>query len=634
MCGIVGFVGQKNTVQILMEGLKRLEYRGYDSAGIAVLQASGVEPPTLEVRKRSGKLNELSNLLEESPITTAEGAITAGIGHTRWATHGAPTDTNSHPHLGDHGDLALIHNGIIENYPELRDEVVAAGIELDSETDTAIVAELLGLAVTRTGSLEAAFRETLPRLRGTYTLLAVHKDEPGRIVAAKHHSPLLVGFGDGEAFLGSDIAAFGDRATEAAAIHDDRIVVVEASGVTVTDLAGNHVEVERFVVDWDPRLADKGGWDSFMAKEISEQPDTIRHTIAGRIEHRAQGSIVRIPELTQFGDDVLTGVDRIILIGCGTAAYAGQVAKYLFERWAGVPCEVQLSHEFRYADQVITPNTLVISVSQSGETMDTLMAVKHAVDLGARTISVCNTQAASIPRASDATVYTHAGPEVAVASTKAFTGQVAALALIALHISALKGVTHVSHDAVTALEALVPLVEGAVHTHEVVEKLVRDLTRETGGVESVLFLGRHLNYPVAMEAALKLKEIAYIHAEGFAAGELKHGPIALIDDGQLVVVIMPHRHLDETMHAKVLSNIQEVRARGAKVIAVAGSEDELVAEHATHVIRVPETTAPGSEHWTPLTRIIPLQWLALEIATARGTDVDQPRNLAKSVTVE
>ena len=622
MCGIVGYVGPQNTVDRLIAGLERLEYRGYDSAGVAVLGAEGAGG--VEVRKRSGKLENLKNALADDPLPEA----TAGIGHTRWATHGGPTDVNAHPHLGDDGRLALIHNGIIENFAELRAEVLARGVTLTSETDTEVVAGLIGLEVQETGSLEQAFRVIIPKLRGTYTLLGIHENEPGTIVAAKHHSPLVVGYGNGEFFLGSDVAAFVSDTTQAAAIDDDRIVVVTGDGVTVTDTHGTEVQPERFEVAWDASSATKGGWSSFMAKEITEQPEAIERTLAGRVHGATPELTTEIPELTALGDEVLAGIDRIIVIGCGTAAYAGHTAKYLIEQWAKVPVEVQLSHEFRYAEQVITPRTLVISVSQSGETMDTLMAVKHAVDLGAITVSVCNTQSASIPRESHATVYTHAGPEVAVASTKAFTAQITALALIGLHLARVREIE--VPDAAQALIEVPKLVEAAVQTHADVKALAVELQ----DTPSVLFLGRHVGYPVALEGALKLKELAYIHAEGFAAGELKHGPIALIDDGQVVIVVVPNRETTPHMHAKVLSNIQEVRARGAFVIAISGEHDTDVADVAERVIRVPEGGGSAHALLEPLVKIVPLQWFALELSAAKGLDVDQPRNLAKSVTVE
>ncbi|WP_427870907.1 glutamine--fructose-6-phosphate transaminase (isomerizing) [Leucobacter luti] len=616
MCGIVGYVGPNDTVEALLNGLRRLEYRGYDSAGIAVIDETG----GLSVRKRSGKLARLEELLADSPVT----ARGTGIGHTRWATHGGPTDVNAHPHLGDGGKLALIHNGIVENFAELRGEVEAAGIELLSETDTEVVAALVGLEVAKTGDLEEAFRNVVTRLHGTFTLLAMHRDEPGKIVAARHHSPLVVGLGEGENFLGSDVAAFVSSTRRAVAVDEDNIAVITPDQVRITDFAGNEVEFAEFEVEWDADAADKGGWSSFMAKEINEQPDAVANTVRGRVHD----GIVVIPELEALGDERLQNVDRIVIIACGTASYAGQVGAYAIEQWARIPVEVQLSHEFRYRDPVLTDRTMVISVSQSGETMDTLMAVKYAIEHGVTTVSVCNTQSATIPRESDAAVYTHAGPEVAVASTKAFIAQITALYLIGLHLGRVRGTisAEAQAEAVEQFEELPEKVREAVDTHDQIAQLAHWMA----DTRSVLFLGRHVGYPVALEGALKLKEIAYIHAEGFAAGELKHGPIALIDHGQPVFVLVPSPRTAPLMHSKVVSNIQEIRARGARVIAVVEKGDTSVLPYADDVIRLPLADAL----FEPLLQVVPLQWFALELSTVKGLDVDQPRNLAKSVTVE
>ena len=616
MCGIVGYVGPNDTVEVLVNGLRRLEYRGYDSAGIAVLDSDD----ELLVRKRSGKLARLIELLDENPVQAAA----TGIGHTRWATHGGPTDVNAHPHLGDGGKLALIHNGIVENFAELRAEVEADGIELLSETDTEVVAALLGREISRIGDLEQAFRNVVARLHGTFTLLAMHRDTPETVIAARHNSPLVVGLGDGENFLGSDVAAFVSYTNRAVAIDEDNIAIITPQEVRITDFAGNAVEFSEYEVAWDAGAADKGGWSSFMAKEITEQPDAVANTIRGRV---VDGH-VEIPELTELGNDIFTGIDRIVIIACGTASYAGQIGAYAIEQWARVPVEVQLSHEFRYRDPVLSSRTLVISVSQSGETMDTLMAVKYAKERGTVNVSVCNTQSATIPRESDAVVYTHAGPEVAVASTKAFTAQITALYLIGLHLGRVRGVLSEADEsaAVTQLEQLPERIREAVDTREQIAQLAHWMA----DTRSVLFLGRHVGYPTALEGALKLKEIAYIHAEGFAAGELKHGPIALIDHGQPVIVLVPSPRVSPIMHSKVVSNIQEIRARGARVIAIVEKGDTAVLPYADDVIRLPLTDAL----FEPLVQVVPLQWFALELSTAKGLDVDQPRNLAKSVTVE
>jgi glucosamine--fructose-6-phosphate aminotransferase (isomerizing) len=434
----------------------------------------------------------------------------------------------------------------------------------------------------------------------------------------------VVGIGEGENFLGSDVAAFVSSTRRAVAVDEDNIAIITPEEVRITDFAGNPVEFSEYEVQWDAEAADKGGWSSFMAKEINEQPDAVENTVRGRISETG----VEIPELTELGDERLRGIERIIIIACGTASYAGQVAAYAIEQWARIPVEVQLSHEFRYRDPVLSDRTMVISVSQSGETMDTLMAVKYAIERGVTTVSVCNTQSATIPRESDAAVYTHAGPEVAVASTKAFIAQITALYLIGLHLGRVRGTLsdEVSAQAVAQFEELPAKVREAVDTHEQIAQLAHWMA----DTRSVLFLGRHVGFPVALEGALKLKEIAYIHAEGFAAGELKHGPIALIDHGQPVFVLVPSPRTSPLMHSKVVSNIQEIRARGARVIAVVEKGDTAVLPFADDVIRLPLADA----FFEPLLQVVPLQWFALELSTVKGLDVDQPRNLAKSVTVE
>ena len=616
MCGIVGYVGSDKTLEVLVGGLRRLEYRGYDSAGVAVIDREG----RMATAKKAGKLVKLTDELMAHPINDGG----TGIGHTRWATHGGPTDRNAHPHLGDHGRLALIHNGIIENFSALKDELLAQGDTFESETDTEVAAVLLGREYRATGDLRSAFLNVVGRLEGAFTLLAVHQDEPGLVVGARRNSPLVIGLGDGENFLGSDVAAFVEHTRRAMAIGQDQMVAITAEAVEVTDFDGNPVETEEFDVAWDASAGDKGGWPSFMAKEVTEQPDAVANTIRGRIV----GGVVDVPELTAFGDEQLAAIRRIIVIGCGTAAYAGLVAKYAIENWAGVPVEVELSHEFRYRDPVITDDTLIVSISQSGETMDTLMAVKYAREAGARTLSICNTQGATIPRESDAAIYTHAGPEVAVASTKAFVAQITALYLFGLHLARVRGslTTAQIGEQLEELEAIPAKLTSVLGVGEA----VRTLAHWMADTRSVLFLGRHVGYPVAMEGALKLKELAYIHAEGFAAGELKHGPIALIEPGQPVFVIVPSPRHSALLHAKVVSNIQEIRARGARVIAIAEEGDVAVLPFADEVIRIP----PAAPLFEPILAVVPLQLFAMELSTAKGLDVDQPRNLAKSVTVE
>ncbi|MCL2515294.1 MAG: glutamine--fructose-6-phosphate transaminase (isomerizing) [Microbacteriaceae bacterium] len=616
MCGIVGYVGNREAVGVLLGGLKRLEYRGYDSAGVAVIGPDAA----LHTAKKAGKLAMLRNELAEHPIA----AGVTGIGHTRWATHGGPTDVNAHPHLGDEGKLALIHNGIIENFADLKNELLAQGVEFDSETDSEVAAKLLGLEYARTKDLRAAFRAVVGRLTGAFTLLAVHQDEPGVVVGARRNSPLVIGLGEGENFLGSDVAAFIEYTRQALAIGQDQMVVITPDSVTVTDFDGNVVEVEPFEVQWDASAADKGGWSSFMLKEITEEPDAVANTLRERLH---DGDVV-VPELEALGDDILAGIDRITVVAAGTAAYAGLVGTYAIEAWARVPVDVQLAHEFRYRDPIVTPTTLVVSISQSGETMDTLMAVKHARELGAKTVSICNTQGATIPRESDAALYTHAGPEVAVASTKAFVAQITALYLLGLHLARIKKTlpTGERRAMVAELEAVPAKIQKTLAVHD----RVRQLAHWMADTRSVLFLGRHVGYPIALEGALKLKELAYIHAEGFAAGELKHGPIALIEPGLPVFVIVPSPRHSEEMHRKVISNIQEIRARGARVIALAEQADAAVLPFADEVIALPL----AGKFFEPLIGVIPLQIFAMELAAAKGLDVDQPRNLAKSVTVE
>ncbi|MFJ3029655.1 glutamine--fructose-6-phosphate transaminase (isomerizing) [Curtobacterium sp. NPDC087080] len=615
MCGIVGYVGSKSSQEVLLGGLRRLEYRGYDSAGVAVVD----RPGDLVSAKKAGKLQALIEELESHPI--ADGGT--GIGHTRWATHGGPTDGNAHPHLADGGKLALIHNGIIENFSELKQELLAEGVEFASETDSEVAAHMVGRAFRATGDLTAAMQQVVQRLEGAFTLLVVHADQPGVVVGARRNSPLVVGLGDGENFMGSDVAAFVAYTQRALAIGQDEIATIRPDGVEVVHFDGSPATPEEFEVSWDASAADKGGWSSFMAKEISEEPEAVAKTILGRVHDGA----VTLTDLDPIAER-LQQVDRVIVIACGTAAYAGILGKYAIEQWARVPVEVELAHEFRYRDPVLNDRTLVVSISQSGETMDTLMAVKYAHEQGAQVLSICNTQGATIPRESDAVIYTHAGPEVAVASTKAFIAQGVALYLLGLHLATLKGTLTAEQIAeqVAELEGLAPKLQQTIDD----ASGVAELARWMADTRSVLFLGRHVGYPIALEGALKLKELAYIHAEGFAAGELKHGPIALIEPGQIVFVIVPSPRDARSLHPKVVSNIQEIRARGARVIAIAEEGDAAVLPFADEVLRIPLAT-PLFE---PLLAVAPLHMFGMELAAAKGLDVDQPRNLAKSVTVE
>ena len=599
---------------VIMEGLARLEYRGYDSAGIALVAEGEVA-----TAKKAGKLANLRAELDAHPLPSSA----TGIGHTRWATHGGPTDANAHPHRGGTDNkLALIHNGIIENFHQLRSELLDAGVEFASETDTEVVAHLL--ARTYEGDLTKAMLTVVNRLEGAFTLLAVHADSPNTVVAARRNSPLVIGLGEGENFLGSDVAAFIGYTKEAMEVDQDQVVTITPESVDIVNFDGSAADGQRFHVDWDAAAAEKGGYETFMEKEIFDQPDAVRDTLLGRTD--ADGRLA-LDEI-RISEDELKQIDRITIVACGTAAYAGMVAKYAIEHWTRIPVEVSLAHEFRYCDPIISERTLVVSISQSGETMDTLMAVKHARELGARTLSICNTHGATIPRESDAVLYTHAGPEIAVASTKAFLAQITACYILGLYLAQLRGGTY----AEDAAKVLAELHDMPAKIEELLGRLdrTREIARFMADTRSVLFLGRNVGFPVAMEGALKLKELAYIHAEGFAAGELKHGPIALIDAGQPVFIVVPGPDTPHGLHGKVVSNIQEIRARGARTLVIAEEGDEAVVPFADEVIRIPKS-APLL---APLLAIVPLQVFALELSTAKGLDVDQPRNLAKSVTVE
>ena len=622
MCGIVGYTSgpgkDPQALQVVLEGLRRLEYRGYDSAGVA-LQA-GSNGDGLVTVKRSGKLGRLEDALSDDPPP----ASLTGIGHTRWATHGGPTDQNAHPHLGGGGRVAVIHNGIIENFAELKNELIQDGVQFSSETDTEVAAHLLSSAYGTSGDLAEAMRMVARRLEGAFTLLAVHADVPGVVVGARRNSPLVVGVGDGANYLGSDVAAFIGHTREAIELGQDQVVEITPDSITITDFAGSAVEGKQFHVDWDAAETEKGGFPSFMAKEINEQPHAVADTLLGRTD--SAGNLA-LDEL-RIDESVLRDVDKIVVVACGTASYAGLVARYAIEHWCRIACEVELSHEFRYRDPVVDDRTLVLAISQSGETMDTIMAVRHAREQGASVLAICNTHGSTIPRESDAVVYTHAGPEIAVASTKAFLAQITACYLVGLYLARLRGSK--SPDEIQAVLAQLHAMPDKIQ--KVLDGLeqVRTMARWMADTRSVLFLGRHVGYPIALEGALKLKELAYIHAEGFAAGELKHGPIALIEPGQPVFVVVPSPDGQDSLHAKVVSNIQEINARGARTIVIAEEGDDDVVPYASEVIRVPQTPALLA----PLLTVVPMQVFACELATAKGLDVDQPRNLAKSVTVE
>ncbi|MEX0173643.1 glutamine--fructose-6-phosphate transaminase (isomerizing) [Streptomyces sp. LMG1-1-1.1] len=615
MCGIVGYAGGQSALDVVVAGLKRLEYRGYDSAGVAVLSDGG-----LAAAKKAGKLVNLEKELVERPL--AGGSV--GIGHTRWATHGGPTDANAHPHLDNAGRVAVVHNGIIENFAALREELAERGHDLRSETDTEVVAHLLAEEFSSAGDLAEAMRLVCRRLDGAFTLVAVHADQPDVVVGARRNSPLVVGVGEGENFLASDVSAFIAHTRSAIELGQDQVVELTRDGVTVTDFDGSPADVRAYHVDWDASAAEKGGYDYFMLKEIAEQPKAVADTLLGRIDTTGRLTLdeVRIPAA------VLREADKVVIIACGTAFHAGMIAKYAIEHWTRIPCEVELASEFRYRDPILGQRTLVIAISQSGETMDTLMALRHAREQGAKVLAVCNTNGSTIPRESDAVLYTHAGPEVAVASTKAFLTQLVACYLLALYLGQVRGTKWGDeiHAVVRELARIGDEVERVLETMEPVRALARSLAHK----DTVLFLGRHVGYPVALEGALKLKELAYMHAEGFAAGELKHGPIALIEEDLPVVVVVPSPKGRSVLHDKIVSNIQEIRARGARTIVIAEEGDEAVVPYADHLIRIPATPTLLQ----PLVSTVPLQVFACELATARGNEVDQPRNLAKSVTVE
>jgi glucosamine--fructose-6-phosphate aminotransferase (isomerizing) len=607
MCGIVGYAGPKSAVDVVVDGLRRLEYRGYDSAGVCA-----VSDGELRLAKRAGKLANLEKELSDNPLPVTGLAI----GHTRWATHGGPTDTNAHPHASANGRVALVHNGIIENFALLRAELAEAGITPVSQTDTEIAAQLLGLEVEKGAGLTEALRAVCNRLEGAFTLVAIDARQPDTVVAARRNSPLVVGVGEGENFLASDVSAFIEHTREAIELGQDQVVTITPTSVEVVTFAGEPATVHPYHVSWDLSAAEKGGFDWFMRKEIYDQPKAVADTLLGR--HDASGAL-RLDEI-RIAPEELRAVDKIIVIACGTSFYAGMVAKYAIEHWTRIPCEVELASEFRYRDPIVGPSTLVVSISQSGETADTLMAIRHAREQKA------NTNGSTIPRESDAVIYTHAGPEIGVASTKGFLTQLVACYLLGLYLAQVRGTKF--GDEIAALIEELEKIPAAIERQLADLDPVLRLAADFADAPSVLFLGRHVGYPVALEGALKLKELAYIHAEGFAAGELKHGPIALIEDQLPVFVVMPPQGRD-LVHDKVISNIQEIRARGARTIVLAEEGDD-VTPYADVVITLPKVPTLLQ----PLVAIVPLQVFACELATRKGHDVDQPRNLAKSVTVE
>jgi len=583
----VGYTGPQSAFTPIVEGLRRLEYRGYDSAGIALGTNN-----SLFVEKRAGKLSNLEGALPANLPT-----VHSGIGHTRWATHGGPTDANAHPHLDNEGKLAVIHNGIIENYSELKRELEGHGHTFSSETDTESVAHLLSdLRKEHNGDLTAAMRAAVKRLRGSFTLLAIHADAPQTIVGVRRNSPLVAGIGDGENFLASDVAAFIDYTKRAVELGQDEVVTINPEGISICDLEGKELALREYEITWDAAAAQKGGFAHFMLKEIFDQPKAIADTLIG---HLSDNNQILLDEL-HMSDDEIRNIKRISVIACGTAYHAGMVAKYAIEKWAKVPVDVEIASEYRYRDPIIDKDSLVIAISQSGETMDLLMAVRHAKAAGARVLAVCNTNSSTIPRESDAVLYTHAGPEIAVASTKAFLTQIVAVYLIGLKLAQVRGT--LDEKQVRGLYNEMLELPGKVEQIlETIEPL-RELTRKFVKNNTVLFLGRGIEYPVALEGALKLKELAYIHAEGFAGGELKHGPIALIEEGTAVIAILPTAD-EHALDEKMLSNIQEVKARGARVVVIAPEGAEVIG--AEHIIRIPI----ASPLFQPVLATVPLQVL-------------------------
>ena len=608
MCGIVGYIGPRRATEVLLGGLARLEYRGYDSAGVAIIDGG-----TLEVRRRVGKLVNLRHAIESAPM-----AGNVGIGHTRWATHGKPSEENAHPHVDCTRKIAVVHNGIIENYIELREQLAANGHILCSETDTETIAHLVESYFE--GDLAAAVTRAVQDLDGSYALAVVHLDDPETIIAARQDSPLIIGIGEGESIVASDIPAVLEYTREVLVLHDGEIATVTPAGVVVHDMAGAVAEPEMMHVEWDLEAAEKGGFEDFMLKEIYEQPKAIRETLRGRLSEDGE---IELSELAMTPAEVAS-IDCVYIIACGTSLHAGLVTKNLIESWARIPVEVQCSSEFRYSDPIVDEATLVVAITQSGETADTLAGVREARDRGAKVIAITNVVGSRVTRESDGVIYTHAGPEIGVAATKTFTSQIAALTVLSLKLAQAKGTL--------GIERVGALFEELSNIPDIVEAILADLGDLQASAEmfvdaaSSLFIGRGAGVPVAMEGALKLKEISYIHAEAYPAGEMKHGPIALITDEVPVVVVATQGRTYE----KIVSNIQEVRARGAKVVAVATAGDEDIRQHAEHVLYIPQV----SEVLSAIPATVPLQLLSYYIAKARGCNVDQPRNLAKSVTVE
>lgn len=622
MCGIVAYVGHRPACDVVVEALRRMEYRGYDSSGLVVLDGHG----GLTVRRRAGRLANLEAALADTDSGELKG--TSGLGHTRWATHGRPTDRNAHPHRDAAGKFAVVHNGIIENFAPLRHELETEGVEFASDTDSEVAVHLLAREYHQgqtKGDFVASALAVVRRLEGHFTVVFAHADDPGTVVAARRSTPLVVGVGDGEMFLGSDVAAFIEFTRDAVELGQDQAVVITADGYRITDFDGNDdaANARSFHIDWDLSAAEKGGYEYFMLKEIAEQPAAVSDTLLG---HFVDGRIVLDEQ--RLSDQELREIDKVFIVACGTAYHSGLLAKYAIEHWTRLPVEVELASEFRYRDPVLDRGTLVIAISQSGETADTLEAVRHAKTQKAKVLAICNTNGSQIPREADAVLYTRAGPEIGVAATKTFLAQVAANYLVGLALAQARGTKYPDEVAreYRELESMPDLVQQVLGRLDA----VADLGVRFASSSTVLFLGRHVGYPVALEGALKLKELAYMHAEGFAAGELKHGPIALIEDGMPVIVVMPSPKNAGMLHSKLLSNIREIQARGAVTIVIAEEGDETVRPYADFIFEIPAV----STLFQPLLSTVPLQVFAASVARARGYDVDKPRNLAKSVTVE
>jgi glucosamine--fructose-6-phosphate aminotransferase (isomerizing) len=621
MCGIVGYVGHRPARDVVVDALRRMEYRGYDSSGVALVDGDG----KLTVRRRAGRLANLESALAETDPADLAGST--GLGHTRWATHGRPTDRNAHPHRDAAGKIAVVHNGIIENYATLRHELEAAGVEFASDTDTEVAVHLVAHEYHHgetAGDFTASVLAVLRRLEGHFTVVFANADEPGTIVAARRSTPLVVGIGNGEMFVSSDVAAFIGHTRDAVELGQDQAVAITADSYRITDFHGNEdVEYREFHIDWDLDAAEKGGYDYFMLKEIAEQPTAVADTLVG---HFVNSRIVLDEQ--RLSDQELREIDKVFVVACGTAYHSGLLAKYAIEHWTRLPVEVELASEFRYRDPVLDRSTLVVAISQSGETADTLEAVRHAKEQKAKVLAICNTNGSQIPRECDAVLYTRAGPEIGVASTKTFLAQIAANYLVGLALAQARGTKY--PDEVERefrdLESMPDLVARVIA--EIAP--IAELAQRFAQASTILFLGRHVGYPVALEGALKLKELAYMHAEGFAAGELKHGPIALIEDDLPVIVVMPSPKSSAMLHGKLLSNIREIQTRGAVTIVIAEEGDDTVRPYADHLFEIPAV----STLLQPLLSTIPLQVFAASVAQARGYDVDKPRNLAKSVTVE